>query len=270
MAAGWAVLPIHAHRRNLHGGSEKTQTQLKQNLINRDISRRKTGFTLIELLVVIAIIAVLAVALFSVTGKIREKAKASTRLSDIRQSGSMLLTPAAENNGRCAYFSGGTGNFEYRPYLMIRREIRSTENSLLDMMHWDAGRLPPTPGNQHWNCRAVNFQNVTYPDGTSTRWIQQSIRDGADRAGNLKTLSLASIERPWAYPLLIDSSNSSGAEIFRINEAAGECVGLRESGKAGAFLFDGSSRLMDKADLKKAGFTRAYDNSTKPPEVISL
>jgi prepilin-type N-terminal cleavage/methylation domain-containing protein len=228
------------------------------------------GFTLIELLIVITILAVLAVALFAVPGKVREKARASKRLADIRQSGSMLITLAAENNGRCAYFSGGTGNFEYRPYLMIRREIRIHENSLLDIMHWDADKLPPNAGNQHWNCRAVNFQNVTYPDGTSTRWIQQNIKDGADRAGNLKTLSLASIARPWSYPLLIDSSNSGGMEIFRINEANGDFVGLRESGKAGAFLFDGSSRLMDKADLKKSGFTKVYDNSTKPPKVISL
>lgn len=228
------------------------------------------GFTLIELLIVITILAVLAVALFAVPGKIREKARASKRLAEIRQSGSMLLTLAAENNGRCAYFSGGTGNFEYRPYLMIRREVRILENSLLDIMHWDADKLPPNAGNQHWNCRAVNFQNVTYPDGTSTRWIQQNIKDGADRAGNLKTLSLASIARPWSYPLLIDSSNSGGMEIFRINEANGDFVGLRESGKAGAFLFDGSARLMDKADLKKAGFTKVYDNSTKPPKVISL
>lgn len=228
------------------------------------------GFTLIELLIVITILAVLAVALFAVPGKIREKARASKRLAEIRQSGSMLLTLAAENNGRCAYFSGGTGNFEYRPYLMIRREVHILENSLLDIMHWDADKLPPNAGNQHWNCRAVNFQNVTYPDGTSTRWIQQNIKDGADRAGNLKTLSLASIARPWSYPLLIDSSNSGGMEIFRINEANGDFVGLRESGKAGAFLFDGSARLMDKADLKKAGFTKVYDNSTKPPKVISL
>lgn len=228
------------------------------------------GFTLVELLVVITIVVILSVAVFAVTGKVREKARASTRLSDIRESGAMLLTFAAENNGRCAYFSGGSGNFEYRPYIMISREIQLADNSILEMMHWNAEKLPPGKGNQHWNCRAVNFHNVTYEDGTSTRWIQQSIKDGAERSGNLKTISIASVARPWCYPLLIDSSNSGGSEIFRINEGSGECVGLRESGKAGAFLFDGSARLMDKAELKKAGFNKAYDNSTKPPKLVTL
>jgi len=42
------------------------------------------------------------------------------------------------------------------------------------------------------------------------------------------------------------------------------------AGKANAFMFDGSARLMDKADLKKAGFSKAYDNSKTPPKLITL
>lgn len=221
------------------------------------------------MLIAIAIIAVLAGGIFAIASKSREKARATVRLSSIREAGSSFLAVAAENNGRCAYFGGGSGNFEYRPYLIIRNESLQKEGPM-QIMHWDADKLPPNKGNEHWNCRAINFQDVTHTDGTSTKWTMQGVKDGAGRSGNLKTLSLAAVARPWSYPLVIDSSNAAGNEIFRINESAGECVGLRESGKANAFLFDGSARRMDRADLKKSGFTKAYDNSTKPPKPITL
>ena len=58
----------------------------------------KTGFTLIELLVVIAIIAVLAAILFPVFAQAREKARASTCMSNQRQL-AVALTIYANDNG---------------------------------------------------------------------------------------------------------------------------------------------------------------------------
>lgn len=239
--------------------------------LNHPTIRR--GYTLVELLVVVTIVAVLATIVFSVASKMRESAQASKRLSNMRQSGMLLLGLAGENNGRCSYFAGGQSTaWNHRPYLIIRKQLKLPDNdqSFVEIMHWDRKKVPSKL--PHWNCRATNFQDVTYSDGTSVKWTQEQYVDPYnDRRANLKSLSLASIPRPGAYPLLIDSSNASGNEIFRINEGSGEYVGLRESGgKASAFLFDGSARHLDKVELKKAGFTKAYDNSTTPPQSLTL
>lgn len=233
----------------------------------------RRGFTLVEMLVVVVIIAILAVIVSSMTMKIREKANASTRLSNMRQAGTVLMSIAADNNGRHAYFAGGNGNFNHRPYIMVRDYLGNYRSqNYVEIMHWDVKRRPPSNNNQHWNCRAVNFMEVTYPDGTSVSWIPQTVRDPSGRDANLNTLTVAAIPRPNSYPLLIDSSRPNGAEIFRINEGNGDHVGLREANgtKASAFFFDGSARHMDRADLKRSGFSSAVDTSVSPPEVISL
>ncbi len=228
---------------------------------------KRNGFTLTELLVVIAIIAVLAGIAFTTTSKLKERAGSSKRISDIRQAGAILLAKASDTSGRCQYFSGGSGSFDFRPYYIIKTELGLDlyDNHEADIMFWDSKRLPPKLS--HWNCRAINFKNV--PDLNAV-WRTASVKDAQGRSANVASLIIGDVTRPGVYPLMIDSSNSSGDETFRINDNA-DCVGLREAGKkANAFMLDGSVRSMGLSELRAAGFTKAYDNSTTPPKLINL
>jgi len=66
-------------------------------------NRGRRAFTLIELLVVIAIIAILAAILFPVFAQAREKARATTCLSNMKQIGTATMMYAQDNDENMPY-----------------------------------------------------------------------------------------------------------------------------------------------------------------------
>lgn len=231
---------------------------------------RPAGFTLVELLVVIGIVVLLAGLALTMVNRSMARARSANAMSNLRQCGMILLSDASEKGDRLNFFSGGaSGGFDLRPYNMVRAFLGKPQgewNNLLqnriDVMHWDPKRVPPK--NFHWNCYAVNFTQML-------DWgVEWKIENGRADGSNGRVLQLSKVIRPESYPILMDGSTSDGSEIFRVGIVANEMPGLRNQGKAHAFMLDGSGSSLDRKGLRDAGFNRAYDNSTDPPRSITL
>lgn len=223
----------------------------------------------------IAIVVVLASVVFMFARQGLAKAAASKSLARLRQSGSILLADAQEKNGKMQYaVDAEPVDSEFLPYNIVRKSLgieissQQTALGLCDIMHWDAAKLKPAIYPR--NCFGVNFTDIPdVPAGFGVTWTDETVGTASGDVA-VRTLISTTVNRPGFYPILLDSSNAQGEEIFRIREADGGYVGLRNSGKAHGFFLDGSARALDKGELKAAGFTRACDNSTTPPKMLRL
>jgi len=240
----------------------------------------RQGFTLVELLVVIVIVASLAALIAMVAQAALAKAASAKALANLRQSGTVFLAIATEKNGKLQFSDDASGSdLSLLPYNIVRQHLglrwgatgETGQPQICEIMHWNFEKVKPTKYEQ--NCFGVNFTNV--PDSSESgflaKWNEEEVTTTESVTPfTVKTLALAGVSRLGAYPILLDSSNAAGDEYFQILDSGTGAVGLRNSGKANAYFLDGSARPLDKTDLKKAGFTKAFDNKSSPPKSVTL
>ncbi len=130
--------------------------------------QRKNGFTLIELLVVIAIIAILAAILFPVFAQAREKARAISCISNVKQLGlgAMMyaqdydetLLPAGQRypHQRLACFDGDT-NFNANPRAWVDWEV-----ALYPYLKNEG--IIACPSKREWGCNGYAMNTDSHDD----------------------------------------------------------------------------------------------------------
>ncbi len=155
------------------------------------MQRSRSGFTLIELLVVIAIIAILAAILFPVFAQAREKARAISCLSNMKQIGTGLAMYVQDYDERypiADYFDPGQHEWPDVVYPYIKNGARGT-NGVGETVSWGQGGIfscPSFPGGPGSESGNYGINTSISSDGTAP-WNQTY---------NVPTAALAALQTP--------------------------------------------------------------------------
>lgn len=166
------------------------------------LSQGYSAFTLIELLVVIAIIAILAAILFPVFAQAREKARAISCLSNMKQLGYAFLMYSQDYDEMAirTFYGGSPSNTNCSWPVFTQPYIKNYDIFKCPSLPGDVGKTPGTmvmPG----GCG-------TLPDGLSVTYAYSLYiggnRDATSGATAIDTISTAAINKPASTVLIVD------------------------------------------------------------------
>ena len=229
-------------------------------------TRPSTAFTLIELLTVIAIIGILAAILIPVVGKVRDGARAANCISNLRQTGFLVLNMIEDNNGTLVSQRGGGGvglmwtqMLNSQGYLSSVEERQILYCPSVDSFADVSDSNPFDSGPWHWKTYGLfMIPNFPEPDvGANTR---VSPGFGQPEVNAFRMLAHA-VRDPSLFPLLGDSQRTSDfAQTFRITSRSVNGDGLRlvHNGRANLFFLDGHLEAADAVRLGDLGMESAY------------
>lgn len=186
-----------------------------------------TGFTLIELLAVLAVLAILAAILIPLLSSVRDRVLAAKGLANMRQSASLLVTSAAENNNEIILVDEINGN-NLSWYQMLARMGDRFDPG-------DAAVDPSYPPYQLEN----GFEIFGVP-------MNETLGPAIERTDGFQTrkVILSRVETPGNFVLLVDSVNPRREAQWRTAWDRGTPSGVhaRHSGTMNIALADGSAR----------------------------
>ncbi len=244
------------------------------------VPKRTQAFTLIELLTVIAIIGILAAILIPVVGKVRESARTSTCISNLRQIGQACSLYEAEN-GHIPYgvhptYPGSLAMWPVtlQPYM---GSAAHSEGRLYSLEEW--ADFPPS---EIVACpEALQGEVTPMPNYSANRFVMVHGREESP-------VYLSEIERPSQVMMMADATQReqsygggigypsysllpaliygnglptrADAPISTANDAdlAGGAIRYRHNGRANLLFVDGHVESIAKGDVRERHLSVAY------------
>ncbi|MDD3925450.1 MAG: DUF1559 domain-containing protein [bacterium] len=196
----------------------------------------KKGFTLIELLVVIAIIALLSAILFPVFTHARDRARATTCTSNLKQIGLAMSMYAQDYDGFSTPVKHPTQSIYWYQYLY-------------------EGKYAPMPV-------AGGASIFICPSCNPYTWVNRRAYGMRYQSG-YKAYEIYAIAKPAEFILIVDSVSAGGEQTpyyYHNTSSTGQFVHLRHFGKANVLFADWHVKALSREELKAGN---VYDSNIK-------